>query len=475
MEVRVAQKSGWDGDLMIVPILAIGMPEPGKPGKEIGDAVLLEKDGRRSLLISLGLEEKLKAESFRKAGGAAARWLSKNHVSKAGVDVRELLSYQVENSLQAFSEGLLLGSFRFVRHKSENTDFSETKVELLLDNDTSDVEDRLHRVETAARAVNLAREWAHEPPNVINPVTLSERAADLANRLGLGCRIYDEKQLAEMGAEAILSVGKGSRTPSRLIVLEYPGKGEEPGSPVILVGKAITFDTGGYTIKDKAGMTGMKYDKCGGMAVIAIMQAAAELGLCTPMVGIVAAAENMISAESYRPDDIIKTLSGKTIEIVSADAEGRVVLCDALTYAQQNYQPRAIIDLATLTGGVVVALGKIRAGIMSNNQELVSQLFASGERVNEKIWQLPLDDEYFELIKGDDSDFRNSGARDAHTIIGGIFLKQFISDQIPWAHIDIAGVATTDKDQPYNPKGATGFGVRLILDYLESLERKKSG
>ncbi|RPI84027.1 MAG: leucyl aminopeptidase [Chloroflexi bacterium] len=471
MELRVVQKSRWAGDLFIVPVLAAKTPEPGKPGKEIGDAVLVGKDGRRSLLISLGLEDKLKAESFRKVGGAAARWLSKNQVSAAGVDVGEFSSYGIDNSLQAFSEGLLLGSFRFVRHKSENADSSDTRVEFLVEDTTSEVEDRLHRVETAARAVNLAREWAHEPPNVINPITLAERASELANRIGLGCRIYDEKQLEEMGAEAILAVGKGSRTPSRLIVLEYPGKGEEPGSPVLLVGKAITFDTGGYTIKDKAGMTGMKYDKCGGVTVVGILQAAAELGLRTPVVGIIGAAENMISAESYRPDDIIKTLSGKTIEIVSADAEGRVVLCDALTYAQQHYQPRAIIDLATLTGGVVVALGKIRAGIMSNNQELVTQLVESGERVHERIWQLPLDEEYFDLIKGDDSDFKNSGARDAHAIIGGIFLKQFISEQVPWAHIDIAGVATTEKDQPYNPKGATGFGVRLILDYLESLER----
>ena len=214
----------------------------------------------------------------------------------------------------------------------------------------------------------------------------------------------------------------------------------------------------------------MKYDKSGGMTVIATLVAAARLGLKTPLVGIIAAAENMISGGSYRPNDIVKAMNGKTIEVISADAEGRLVLSDALVYAQKTYQPRAIIDIATLTGGVVIALGSIRAGLMANNDSLAESLSASGEKTFERLWRLPLDDEYFDLIKGDDSDMKNSGARKAPPIIGGIFLKQFVSDDIPWAHIDIAGVADTDKDLPYCPKGATGFGVRLLLDYLSTLE-----
>ena len=216
-------------------------------------------------------------------------------------------------------------------------------------------------------------------------------------------------------------------------------------------------------------MVGMKYDKCGGLAVLGTVLAASRLKIKTPLVGIITAAENMISGESYRPNDIIKTLSGKTVEIISSDAEGRMVMCDALTYAQQKYQPRALIDLATLTGGVVVALGKVRAGIMTNDDALASALFDSGERVFERLWRLPLDDEYFDLIKGDDSDFKNAGGREAHPIVGGIFLKQFVFPETPWAHLDIAGAATTDKDLPYSPKGATGFGIRLLVDYLEHL------
>jgi leucyl aminopeptidase len=204
--------------------------------------------------------------------------------------------------------------------------------------------------------------------------------------------------------------------------------------------------------------------------VLGIMKAVAELRPVFPVVGVVAAAENMVSAQAYRPNDIIRSLSGKTIEIISTDAEGRLVLADALAYASRQYQPRALIDLATLTGGIVVALGKVRAGLMSNNDALADRLFSAGERTHERVWRMPLDEDYADLIQGDDSDLRNSSAeRGAHPIVGGIFLKQFVPDDIPWAHLDIAGPAMTEKDLPYCPKGATGFGVRLLLDYILSL------
>ena len=216
---------------------------------------------------------------------------------------------------------------------------------------------------------------------------------------------------------------------------------------------------------------GMKYDKCGGAAVLGIMAAVAELKFDLPVVGIVAAAENMISPDAYRPNDIIKTLSGKTVEIISADAEGRMVLSDALTYAQERFQPRAMVDIATLTGGIVTALGSVRAGFFSNDDPLAEGLMASGERTGEKVWRMPLDDEYFELIRGDDSDFKNSSLKPkAHPVVGGIFLKQFVSDSVPWAHVDIAGVSNVTTELPYAPIGATGFGVRLLVDYISGLD-----
>jgi leucyl aminopeptidase len=320
-------------------------------------------------------------------------------------------------------------------------------------------------------AVNLARAWAGEPANVINPVSLAERVQDLAKEVGLKCTVLDDKQLTEMGAGAIVAVGQGSATPSRMIVLEYQPSVKSDAKPVALVGKAITFDTGGYSIKPTMGMVGMKYDKCGAMAVLGTMVAAAKLNLQTPLVGILAASENMISEIAYRPNDIIKTLSGKTVEIISTDAEGRLVLCDALAYAQKTFDPRAMIDVATLTGGIVTALGSNRAGLFATTDELANALFAAGESTHERLWRMPMDEEYFEMIKSIDADMKNSaGAPKASPIIGATFLKQFVDDKTPWAHIDIAGVSDWESEKPYCPAGASGFGVRLLVEYLRGLE-----
>ena len=369
--------------------------------------------------------------------------------------------------MDSFCEGLLFGAFQFDRHKSSAKVSAPVQVKIRTKGEAAHIASRLKRVSATTKGVNLAREWSHEPANVINPLTLAERAEVLAERIGLKCTLLGKTDLEALGAGAILSVGLGSKTPSQLIILEHPGHGKRKDSaPVVIVGKAITFDTGGYSLKDKVGIVGMKFDKCGGMAVFGIMQAVAELNLDTPVIGIVAAAENMISSEAYRPNDIITSLSGNTIEIISTDAEGRMVLADALTYAGQQFKPRALIDLATLTGGVSVALGNVRAGLMANNDDLANALFNAGERTQERLWRLPLDDDYFELIQGHDSDLKNSsGANLAPTIVGGMFLKEFVPAGIPWAHIDIANMAISKKKNN-RQKDATGFGVRLILEYL---------
>jgi leucyl aminopeptidase len=336
----------------------------------------------------------------------------------------------------------------------------------------SELDGFIKKATIAAEAVNMALEWSHEPPNVINPVTLAERVQKVAAEVGLKCTILDDKQLDAMGAGAIVAVGKGSNTPSRLIILEYAGK--TGGKPVALVGKSLTMDTGGYSLKSSDNIVQMKYDKSGGMAVIATLVAVARLGLATPVVGVIAAAENMISGGAYRPDDILKALNGKTIEILSTDAEGRLVLADALTYTERTFAPRAMIDIATLTGAVVVALGSVRAGLLSTDDGLAEALSAAGERTYERVWRLPLDEEYFEQIRGDDSDIKNSGGRKAGSIIGGMFLKQFVTDATPWAHVDMAGKMEVTElmamEIPYRHIGGMGYGVRLFLDYLNSLE-----
>ncbi|MGE5224537.1 MAG: leucyl aminopeptidase family protein [Omnitrophica WOR_2 bacterium] len=467
----------WKGDILFTLSPAPEVSAPGFPGKDAGDVRVLESEGQTGgknnlrVQVSMGPQAKINLESIRRSGAAISNWLVKNGVENAALDMKGLESIDFPGARQALLEGLLLGAFRFDRFKTGLANQAEIRLDILAQ-DANPVRQDIDQMTTVASAVNLAREWGHEPPNVINPVSLASRAVQFASENSLKCTVFDEKQLREMGAGALYSVGIGSKTPSRLIVLEYPGAGVSPQDrPVALVGKAITFDTGGYSLKDRNGMLGMKYDKCGGMAVLGVLQAAAGLKLAVPLVGLIAAAENMVSENSYRPDDIITTLSGKTVEVVSADAEGRLVLCDALTYAQTHYHPRALIDLATLTGGMVTALGYLRAGFMSNDDNLSGALIASGERTHELLWRFPLDDEYFDLIKGDDSDMKNSGPRVATPIIGAIFLKQFVAGDIPWAHLDIAGVADTEKDLPYCPSGATGFGVRLLLDYLQHLEQ----
>jgi leucyl aminopeptidase len=311
--------------------------------------------------------------------------------------------------------------------------------------------------------VNYARALAHQPANVINPTTLAAEARKLARTPAIKCTVLDEPQLRKLGMNGLLAVGAGAAHKSKLIRLEYRAAPKQR-SVTVLVGKAITFDTGGYSIKPAAGLEQLKFDKCGGMTVMGVMKAAADLKLKCNLVGLIAAAENAISDKAYRPGDILRMMSGKTVEVTNTDAEGRLVLADALWYAQKNFKPTALIDLATLTGGVKIALGTACAGLMATDDDLAGQLGESGRRTGERLWRLPLWDDYRDLIKGVDSDIRNSsGKREAHCIVGGMFLKEFIQAETPWAHLDIANVATLDEGEM---RGATGFGVRLLVDYL---------
>ena len=436
-------------------------------GKDVGEVRFNPTD--QTATLSIGAMDKATLETFRRAGGSLAKWIAKNKVTELGIVPASFFNFGFAPDQIAFAlaEGLILGSFRFDKHKSKAEEPTPAMVYFL----DESFKPTLERAIIICEATNLTRAWAGEPANVINPVSLAEKVQELAKEVGLKCTVLDDKQLTEMGAGAIVAVGQGSANPSRLIVLEYQPSAKSEAQPVALVGKAITFDTGGYSIKNTMGMVGMKYDKCGAMAVLGVMVAAAKLNLPIPLVGLLAASENMISDISYRPNDILKTLSGKTVEIISTDAEGRLVLCDALSYAQQNFKPRAMIDLATLTGGIVTALGSNRAGLFSNNDELANALFSAGDATHERLWRMPLDDEYFDMIKSADADMKNSaGAPKASPIIGATFLKQFVDDETKWAHIDIAGVSDWDNEMPYCPKGASGFGVRLLVEYLSGLD-----
>lgn len=408
--------------------------------------------------LVFGLGEKREPRAFRFLGGDVIRKLQKTKTPAAAIDFPADMS---DAEVGAFLEGLVLGSFTFERYKDEKT-AADCRVTV-----DAKYAGLVNEKKGLCEAVNMARDWAHEPASVINPLTLVERAQALAKAYDLEIKVMTDDELRAMGAGAIVAVGQGSRTPSRLITLSY--KGTRADKPVVLVGKAITFDSGGYSIKPTDSMVGMKYDKCGAMVVMATLRAAAELKIDQPLIGVICAAENMLSEKSYRPDDILTSLSGKTIEIISTDAEGRLVLADGLTYAQRTFEPKAIVDLATLTGGVFIALGRVRAGLLSNDDALAAALFDSGERADERVWRLPMDAEYRELIEGKDADIKNSGGRGASTICGGMFLREFVSDDIPWAHLDIAAVSDAEKATPICAQGGTGFGVRLLIDWLKSL------
>lgn len=424
----------------------------------------------RMAVVSLGPRNKANLESARVAGSTIAKHLASLKLQNACIATANIDKIRGPVA-GAIAEGLLLGDFRYEEHLAAKTDLPPCRVDFIPQSAAAaraaakDLRDAV----VAACGTNMAREIAHQPPNQLNPQSLARLARSLANTHQIKCSVLTESQMEKLGMGGILAVGAASASPPRLIVLQTPNPRGKP--PVVLVGKAITFDTGGYSIKPAAGMLGMKYDKCGGITVLALMVAASRIRLRVPLVGIIAAAENMIGQNAYRPNDIVRTLSGKTVEITNTDAEGRMVLADALTYAQKNFAPREVIDLATLTGGAVIALGHQAAALFSNDTELARRLTLSGERVHERLWQLPMWDEYDQLMKGTDSDLVNSSKdRAAHCIQGAVFLKQFIETGTRWAHLDIAATATTDNGMPYCRRGATGFGVRLLLDYLRDLK-----
>lgn len=444
----------------------------GELGKETGEISFRQSGENLNILVSLGTKEDAPPYVFRQAGAELSRRLSTYDTPiTACLVLSSCPTMQTPETRSAFFEGLYLGTYSYRKRKSATDKPGEITIIVHPDEGSDGIANEIDHARLVTEAVNFGKEWVHEPANVINPVSMAEQAQALASETDLKCTVLDDKALGKLNAGGILSVGQGSRTPPRLIILEYPGNNPPSGAkPVVIVGKAITFDSGGYSLKGSANIQNMKFDKSGGVTVAAVMKAVAELKIQNPVVGIIPAAENMVSENSYRPDDIITTLSGKTIEIISTDAEGRLVLADALTYAQKYYNPDAIIDVATLTGGVVVALGRIRAGLMSNNDGLAKALTTAGEATHERLWQLPLDEDFFLPIRGDEADLKNSGGREGQTISGGIFLKQFVSDDIPWAHIDIAGTAYLEKATPLNAKGATGFGIRLLIHYLETLK-----
>ncbi|MCG8350325.1 MAG: leucyl aminopeptidase [Chloroflexales bacterium] len=422
---------------------------------------------RRLLLVGLGKRSKATADTVRQAAALAAQKAHELRLTHfaASLPVNEALTPEV--SAQAWAEGAELGLYRYLLYKSAPEPEQKHRVEqllMLVEDDVKMVNTGLKLGQMVARGVALGRDLANGPGNSITPTHLGEVAQEIGARLGMQVTVLGLEELQSQGFGGILAVGQGSAQPPRFIVMEY-GQAQKGRPTICLVGKGITFDTGGISIKPAEKMDNMKMDMGGAAAVLGTMHIVAELGLPLHVIGLISAAENMPSATAYKPGDIIKTLSGQTVEVLNTDAEGRIVLADALYYAQR-YQPHAIIDLATLTGAVMVALGPHAIGMMGNDQALVDRLTRAGEAAAERVWQLPLWDEYREMMKSEIADLKNTGGRYGGAITAAGFLAAFVADY-PWVHLDIAGTAWIEQPtRSYVTKGATGVGIRLLTQML---------
>ncbi|HUH06591.1 MAG TPA: leucyl aminopeptidase [Egibacteraceae bacterium] len=421
------------------------------------------------LVVGLGKAADASLEVLRKAAGTAARGAAKDS-SLAIVVPTGLVESDGAAHAQAVTEGASLGAYAFTAYRTKSNDSpSLTGVSLLAGDGLSDddAERGMALGELVSRATALARDLVNTPPAHKRPPALAERFVEIAADAGLTVKVFDEQELAEGGFGGICGVGQGSSEPPRLVELTYSPDGAE--RHIVLVGKGITFDTGGISLKPSSAMSNMKSDMSGAAAVVAAMSVLKDLGVRVKVTGLAALAENMPSGTAIRVSDVLTHRGGKTVEVMNTDAEGRLVLADALAYGAES-SPDAMIDLATLTGAQVVALGSKISAIMGTDAELVGALRSAADEAGERIWELPLATEYADHLKSEVADLKNIGkGGQAGTIVGGLFLKEFVGD-VPWAHLDIAGPAFTEEgDGHYTAKGGTGAGVRTLLRYLQAL------
>lgn len=425
---------------------------------------------RRVLVTGLGEQDKFDLEQVRKASAAAirkARELKARHVASVvhGAGIARL---PAGLATQALLEGTLLALYQYDGFRRDLEEVSQIDAFTIVEYDESKVEPitQAAKVTQAIIAgVKVARDLVNEPPNVATPTRLAETARQIAEQHSLRVIIGDREWAAERSMGAYLAVARGAGEAPKFIVLEHNGDRDDLDT-IVLVGKGITFDTGGISLKKSDGMGEMKTDMAGAAAVLGTMKAVGSLDLPLRVIGIAPCTENMPDAHAYRPADVVTASNGKTIEVISTDAEGRMVLADALVFAG-SYRPKAVIDLATLTGAAVVALGQnVAAGLFSTDDWLREQLVTAGATSHERVWPLPLWDDYYEAIKSDVADIKNSGGQFGGVGASAMFLKSFTD--YPWAHLDIAGVANSKKNKGYTPLGATGFGVRLLVEFLRN-------
>ena len=420
---------------------------------------------KRALLLGMGDKKNLDPEKTRNLTGKVV-------IKAKELGISEFVLIPFKNldkeHLSAMVEGIKLSDYSFNNYKRDEDTNNLNQVRILIINDMKNSQKIIQHSVVVSDAVLYTRDISNLPPNDCSPKDLVTFSKKLSENQKVKVRVIEKEEMKSYGFEGILAVGKGSASSPKLIVLEYSGSTKN--RPIVIVGKAVTFDTGGISIKPSEKMEEMKFDKCGGCNVLGIMKAVSDLGLDTNVIGIIPAVENMPSGTSYRPGDIIKMYNRKTVEVLNTDAEGRIILGDALSFAVKTFAPKAIIDMATLTGAAIIALGTNVAALVGNDDELVTKILEYSNQTGEKIWQLPLFEEYKEQLKSSNADMKNIGGRSAGAITAAAFLSNFVEDT-PWVHLDIAGTAWTQegtKEKSYNPKGATGFAIRTIIKYISS-------
>ncbi len=428
----------------------------------------LSPRGDNLLIVGLGEKDKLSLDSLRKASYKLGKKLMKLKIKNLGLAIPNFKDLSYDKVVQAIAEGLLQSEYSFEKYLTDKKTVPtvENVYFDVMESEKENSKKAIDEIQIIMDGIFLARDLVNEPAMYMTPEALAKNAKEELIELGVDVEIFGRKEIEELGMEAFLAVSEGSEKEPQFIKMTWNGNPKDE-KKLALVGKGLTYDSGGYSIKSSNGMVTMKSDMAGSAAVIGAMKSIAMSQLKKNVVGIVAACENMLSGGAYKPGDIIGSMSGKTIEVLNTDAEGRLTLADALWYAAEVEKADEIVDLATLTGACVVALGNINTGAITNNEELMKNVKNAAELAGEPVWQLPSNDEYRELIKGDFADLKNSGRGGAGTITAGLFLEEFV-DNTPWVHLDIAGTSYQSSEKGYLPKGATGVPVKTLYNLVKA-------
>jgi leucyl aminopeptidase len=435
-----------------------------------------ENKSKRLMIMGLGNSKEITMEKLRSAYAVAAKKINALKFSSAAFEVPDLgliksvVNHSHYDIMQSLCEGVFLTQYNTKKYHTKNESSFINEAIFFTDSPkyTREANEALKDAKVISDAAIVARDLENEPSNYLTPEKFADFVKKSSVKAGYSVTIFDEKKISQLNMGGVISVGKGSVNPPRFLILQYFGSNKSE-KPVVLVGKGVTFDSGGISIKPAQGMEAMKMDMGGAAAVVGAFEAVSRLKLKMNVIGLIPAVENMPDAGAFKPGDVYKSYGGITVEVDNTDAEGRLILADALEYAA-NYKPKAVIDVCTLTGAAIICFGHLLAGLMGNDKELNKKIFEAGEKTHERVWELPLYDEYDKLMKSDIADIKNTGpSRQAGTIMGGIFLKKFVQNKYPWAHLDIASVAFNlgESTEEYHTPGATGYGVRLFVELLK--------